>query len=426
MQTVISQELLAKANAARAAARRMAYLPTKVKNEALARIAEVLLDKSREILEANTKDIDAARAEGMDEAMLDRLRLDQGRLQGMAAGVKAVVALPDPVGEISEMRTLPSGIAVGRRRVPLGIVGFIYEARPNVTVDAAALSIKSGNAIILKGGSEALNSNSVLARVISDTATSVGLPQGVIQFIESRERAVVGEMLKMRGLIDVIIPRGGQGLIDFVLANSLVPVLAAGGAVCHVFVDQSADLYKAVPVIINAKTQRPTVCNALDTLLVHQAVADKLLPRLVAELGKLGVELRLCSRSSQILKSAGITSGWTNAQDSDFGKEFLALILAVKTVSSLDDALDHIFQHSTGHTESILTENYTNAQRFLTEVDSGVVMVNASTRFNDGGEFGLGAEIGISTGRLHARGPMVLAELTTQKWVVMGSGQIRG
>jgi len=420
MQSAIA-ELEKKGTAAKAASRKLARLSTEVKNKALINIAQSLTSREREILEANKLDCDEARASGMDDAMLDRLILTSSRLQGMAQDAGTVAALPDPVGESFDARVLPNGLHIERRRVPLGVIGIIYESRPNVTVDISTLCLKSGNAVILRGGKEALRSNAALVRVIKDAIKEAGVPEDAVQFIESTERALVNEMLKMKDVIDLIIPRGGEGLVRVVTENAVMPVLASGVGVCHTYVDQSADLDKAVAIAYNAKVQRPTVCNALDCLLVHSDVAGRFLPMVAGEWAKAGVEMHCDQKSLKILSSFNPVP----ASDSDWGKEFLALIAAVKVVDSLDEAVEHIARYGSGHSEAIVTEDYSAAMRFLDEVDSACVYVNASTRFTDGGQFGLGAEVGISTQKFHARGPMGLKELTTYKWVIMGSGQVR-
>jgi len=423
MQKAIA-ELEKKGTAAKAASRKLARLSTEVKNKALLSIAQSLTSREGEILEANKLDCDEARASGMDEAMLDRLLLTSARLQGMAQDAGTVAALPDPVGEGFDARVLPNGLHIERRRVPLGVIGIIYESRPNVTVDISTLCLKSGNAVILRGGKEALRSNAALVRVIKDAIKEAGVPEDAVQFIESTERALVGEMLKMKDVIDLIIPRGGEGLVRVVTENALMPVLASGVGVCHTYVDQSADLDKAVAIAYNAKVQRPTVCNALDCLLVHSGVARHFLPMVAGEWAKAGVEMHCDQRALKVLKPiSGLKLA--PASKGDWGKEFLALIAAVKVVDSLDAAVEHITRYGSGHSEAIVTEDYSAAMRFLDEVDSACVYVNASTRFTDGGQFGLGAEVGISTQKFHARGPMGLKELTTYKWVIMGSGQVR-
>ena len=423
MQSAIA-ELEKKGKAAKAASRKLAHLSTEVKNRALNNIAQSLTSREGEILEANKLDCDEARASGMDDAMLDRLLLTSARLQGMAQDAGSVAALPDPVGESFDARVLPNGLHIERRRVPLGVIGIIYESRPNVTVDISTLCLKSGNAVILRGGKESLRSNAALVRVIKDAIKEAGVPEDAVQFIESTERALVNEMLKMKDVIDLIIPRGGEGLVRVVTENAVMPVLASGVGVCHTYVDKSADLDKAVAIAYNAKVQRPTVCNALDCLLVHSEVAQRFLPMVAGEWAKAGVEMHCDQRALKIL-SPSSKYKVAPASDGDWGKEFLALIAAVKVVDSLDEAVEHIARYGSGHSEAIVTEDYSAAMRFLDEVDSACVYVNASTRFTDGGQFGLGAEVGISTQKFHARGPMGLKELTTYKWVIMGSGQVR-
>jgi glutamate-5-semialdehyde dehydrogenase len=415
------EELEAKGKAAKVASRKVAHLPTELKNNALLKIAESLISREQEILEANRADYDAAKASGMDEAMLDRLMLDSSRLQGIASDVRTVASLPDPIGEAFDTRILPNGMRIERRRVPMGVIGAIYESRPNVTVDISSLCLKSGNVVILRGGKESIHSNSALARIIKDAIQQAGVPQDAVQFIESTGRELVGHMLKMKDVIDLIIPRGGEGLVGFVTENAAMPVLASGVGICHTYVDDTADLDEAVAIAYNAKVQRPTVCNALDCLLVHNAVAERYLPMIAKEWAKAGVEMHCDERASQILSSFHPVP----ATDADWGKEFLSLVAAVKVVDSIDEALEHIERYSSGHSEAIITEDYTAAMRFLEEVDASCVYVNASTRFTDGGQFGLGAEVGISTNKFHARGPMGLKELTTYKWVIMGSGQVR-
>jgi glutamate-5-semialdehyde dehydrogenase len=360
----------------------------------------------------------------MGEAMLDRLMLSPGRLEGMSQDVKTVASLPDPVGEIIEMRTLPNGLQIGKKRVPLGVIGAIYESRPNVTIDISSLCLKSGNAVILRGGSEAINSNIALAKVAQQACLDAGVPQGAVQFVESTERALVNHMLQMKGVIDLIIPRGGTGLIKLVSESATMPVVTGGIGVCHTYVDKSADLDKAVAIVYNAKVQRPTVCNALDCLLIHNQVAQTYLPPIAKELAKAGVEMHCDERAMAILKPIS-SLNLIAATDKDWGKEYLSLRAAIKVVDSLDEALEHIWEYGSGHSEAIVAEDYSAAMRFLNEVDAACVYANASTRFTDGGQFGLGAEIGISTQKFHARGPMSLKELTSYKWVIFGSGQVR-
>jgi len=422
--TPAKAELEEKAQAAKAASRRMAYLSAAVKNKALHNISTDLLAKQKEILAANQLDYKEAQASGMNAAMLDRLMLDSKRLQAIASDVLAVAALPDPVGEVFEMRTLPNGLQLGKKRVPLGVIGAIYESRPNVTIDISALCLKSGNAIILRGGREAVHSNSALAKVVQDAATRAGVPDGAVQFIENTDRKLVDDMLQMRQYIDLIIPRGGAGLIKLVRDNAAMPVVAGGIGVCHTYVDKSADIDRAVAIVFNAKVQRPTVCNALDTVLVHADIAPKYLPLMAAELAKAGVEMHCDKRAMAILKSRPSLK-LAPATDEDWGKEFLSLVAAVKVVASLDEALEHIEHYGSGHSEAILTEDYSAAMRFLNEVDAACVYANASTRFTDGGQFGLGAEVGISTQKFHARGPLGVRELTSYKWIIFGSGQVR-
>jgi len=418
------EELESKAKAAKAASRRMAYLPTEVKNKALNYIADDLLAKKNEVLSANEIDYKEAQDSGMSAAMLDRLLLTAERLQSMAQDVLAVAALPDPVGEVFEMRTLPNSLLIGKKRVPLGVIGAIYESRPNVTIDISSLCLKSGNAIILRGGKESIHSNSALAKVVQEAATKAGVPDGAVQFIENTDRALVNHMLKMGAYIDLVVPRGGAGLIRFVKENATMPVVAGGIGVCHTYVDKSADIAKAVAIAFNAKVQRPTVCNALDSLLVHAEIAEAYLPRIAAELSQAGVEMHCDERAFSILKPLSPLK-LVPAMEEDWGKEFLSLVIAIKVVPSLDEALKHIERYGSGHSEAIVTEDYAAAMRFLNEVDAACVYVNASTRFTDGGQFGLGAEVGISTQKMHARGPLGLRELTSYKWLIFGSGQVR-
>jgi glutamate-5-semialdehyde dehydrogenase len=424
--TTIASELQAKGRAARQAARRLPGLSTEVKNRALHGIAEALLARQEEILAANAEDHAAAKASGISASVLDRLLLNPDRLAAVAEGVRTVAALPDPVGEMIDMRTLPNGLVVGRRRVPLGVIAAIYESRPNVTVDIASLCLKSGNACILRGGKEVIRSNTVLARVLQEAAAAAGVPEGAIQLIENTDRALVGEMLKMRDVIDLVVPRGSAELINFVAENARMPVLIGGVGVCHTYVDRAADLDKGVRVVHNAKCRRYSICNALDTLLVHADIAAAFLPAIARLWAEAGVEMRCDQRSLAILQAAEVASlSLKPAQADDFGKEFLAPIASVRVVDSLDEALDHIYEHGTGHSDAIITEDYSAAMRFLDEVDTAVVYVNASTQFTDGAQFGLGAEIIDSTQKTIARGPVALREITTYKWIVLGSGQTR-
>ncbi|MCD6599053.1 MAG: glutamate-5-semialdehyde dehydrogenase [Dehalococcoidia bacterium] len=418
------RELEKKGQEARAVSRKLAFLPTETKNRALIGIAEAITAREDEILNANKIDYERAKTSGMNEAMLDRLLLSSSRLGAIAHDVKTVAALPDPVGEILEMRTLPNGLQIGKKRTPLGVVGAIYESRPNVTIDISSLCLKSGNAVILRGGREALNSNSALASVAQQACLDAGVPQGAIKFIQSTERTLVNHMLRMKGVIDLIIPRGGSGLIKLVSENATMPVVTGGIGVCHTYIDESADLTKAVAIAYNAKVQRPTVCNALDCILVHRKVAQAYLPAIAKEWAKAGVEMHCDERAIAILKAIPSLK-LVPAVEGDWGKEYLSLKAAIKVVDSLDEALEHIERHSSGHSEAILTEDYSSAMRFLNEVDAACVYANASTRFTDGSQFGLGAEIGISTQKFHARGPMALKELTSYKWIIFGSGQVR-
>jgi len=417
-------ELREKVEAARGASRRMAYLPTDIKNQALHNVSRDLISRQDEILTANGMDYKEAEASGMNAAMLDRLMLDSSRLEAMAQDVLAVAALPDPVGEVFDMRTLPNGLQVGRKRVPLGVIGTIYESRPNVTIDISVLCLKSGNAIILRGGKEAIRSNSALARVVQEACREAGVPDGAVQFIDNTDRGLVNHMLKMRDLIDLLVPRGGADLIRFVSETATMPVVAGGIGVCHTYVDKSADVAKAVAIAVNAKVQRPTVCNALDSLLVHAGVAKKFLPLVASEWAKDRVEMHCDKRALSLLKT-DTSLKLVPATEADWGQEFLSLVAAVKVVDSLDEALEHIRRYGSGHSEAIVTEDYQSAMRFLNEVDAACVYANASTRFTDGGQFGLGAEVGISTQKMHARGPLGLKELTSYKWIIFGSGQIR-
>jgi glutamate-5-semialdehyde dehydrogenase len=417
-------ELEEKGKFAKAASRKLAFLSTEIKNSALVNIAEAIIEKQDEILAANKIDYDEAKASGMGEAMLDRLMLSPSRLEGIAQDTKTVAALPDPVGEVLETRTLPNGLQISKRRVPLGVIGAIYESRPNVTIDISSLCLKSGNAVILRGGKETINSNKVLAKVAREACNQAGVPRGTIQLIESTERTLVNQMLKMKGTIDLMIPRGGAGLIRLVSENASMPVLTGGIGVCHTYVDKSADLEKAVAIAYNAKVQRPTVCNALDCILVHNQIAQAYLPAIAREWAKAGVEMHCDERAMAILKP--ITSlKLTPATDEDWGKEYLSLKAAIKVVESLDEALEHIEEYGSGHSEAIVTEDKSGATRFLNEVDAACVYANASTRFTDGSQFGMGAEIGISTQKFHARGPMALKELTSYKWIIEGNGQVR-
>jgi len=404
---------------AKDAARRLGTLSRAVKDQAILRVAELLKERQAHIQAENARDVDAARKQDYPAAFIDRLTLTDKVMAAMVQGLQEVAALPDPVGAVTGMWVRPNGLLVGRKRIPLGVIGFISESRPNVTVDAAALCLKSGNAVILKGGKEALHSNLALAGLMQEALSEAQIPAAAIQVIPSVAREATLELLKQDELVDLIIPRGGEGLIRFVAEHSRIPVLKHYKGVCHIFVDEGADLDMAETVCFNAKVQRPGVCNAMETMLVHAAAAKEFLPGMFARFREAGVELRGCPRTREIDPKV------LPAKEEDWGYEFLDLILAVKVVPDLDSALEHIAKYSSNHTEAIITRDYGRAQRFLKEVDSSVVLVNASTRFNDGGELGLGAEIGINTSKLHAFGPMGLEELTTTKFIVYGSGQIR-
>ena len=422
--TTTVDELVEKGKAARAASRMLAKLPSEVKDRALLNVADALLASQDDVLEANEKDYGAAKADGLSDVLLDRLLLTRQRLEGMAKDVRRIAALPDPVGEMFDMRTLPNGLIAGKKRVPLGVIGSIYESRPNVTVDISALCLKSGNSCVLRGGRESIHSNLALVQLIRGAIERAGVPGEALQFVDNTDRALVEPMLKMSEYINLLVPRGGQELIRFVAETATMPVVTGGIGVCHTYVDSSADLDKAVNIAYNAKVQRPTVCNALDSLIVHSGLATRYLPRIAQEWARAGVEIHCDSRAMSILApNQGLNV--VPASEDDWGKEFLSLVAAVKVVDSLDEALAHIEKYGSGHSEAILTEDYSAATRFLDEVDAAAVYVNASTRFTDGAEFGLGAEVGISTQKYHARGPMGLREITSYKWIVMGSGQVR-
>ena len=404
---------------ARKASRRLARAETATKNHALLAVAADIDERRGALMEANRLDLEAGAAKGLAVALLDRLELNAGRIDAMIEGLRQIAALADPVGAITDLNYRPSGIQVGRMRVPLGVVGIIYESRPNVTADAAALCLKSGNATVLRGGSEAFHSNQAIAGCIHRGLESAGLPADAVQVVATKDRAAVGAMIAMPEFVDVIIPRGGKGLIERISREARVPVIKHLDGICHVYIDDKADLDKAFAVAMNAKTQRYGTCNTMETLLVAEAAADAVLPRLGAALLEKGVELRGCPRTLEIL------SGAIPASDGDWDTEYLAPILSVRVVADMDAAIDHIARHGSQHTDAIITEDYTRARRFLREVDSSSVMVNASTRFADGFEYGLGAEIGISTDKFHARGPVGLEGLTSVKFVVLGNGEVR-
>jgi glutamate-5-semialdehyde dehydrogenase len=415
----IKNYITTKAKSAKLASRTLATCSTNIKNKALLNMAQALMSNVESILSANQRDIENAKKDGRNKAFIDRLSLDANRIKSMADGLIEVAALPDPIGEGIKTWKTEDELNIGKIKVPLGTIGIIYEARPNVTVDAAALCIKSGNSVILKGGSDAINSNLEIYNTIYKAAVSSGLPEGCIEFLDNTDREVVNLLMKLNDYVDVLIPRGGASLIKSVVMNSTVPVIETGVGNCHVYVDSDGDTKMAEDIVVNAKTQRPAVCNAMETLLVHKDIAEKLLPHLGETLKNLGVEIRGCQETQKFIPNISL------ATEEDYETEFLDLILAVKVVDSLDDAMDHIYKYSSKHSEAIITNNYVNSQRFLNEVDAAAVYVNASTRFTDGSKFGFGAEIGISTQKLHARGPMGLNELTTIKYVVYGNGQIR-
>lgn len=404
---------------AREASRLMARATTAQKNQALRAIASALETSRQDILEANAKDVAAARSNGLDSAMIDRLELNASRIQSMIEGLQQVIALPDPVGEISALNYRPSGIQVGRMRVPLGVIGIIYESRPNVTIDAASLCLKAGNATILRGGSESLHSNQAIAQAVHQGLELAGLPKTAVQVIETTDREAVGQLISMPEYVDVIVPRGGKSLIERISRDAKVSVIKHLDGICHVYIDDKADLQKAFDIAFNAKTHRYGVCNAMETLVVAEPVAKQILPRLAEAYRQKGVELRGCKKTQMILANI------KEATEEDWRTEYLAPVLSIKLVSGLDEAIAFINHYSSKHTEAIVTEDYSRARRFLAEIDSSSVMVNASTRFADGFEYGLGAEIGISTDKIHARGPVGLEGLTSQKWIVLGDGHIR-
>lgn len=416
-KTIESIETIAKE--AKQASRVLATCSTEIKNQALNKMASGIESSSVEIIAANDLDMEAGRKNGLTSAMLDRLKIDEKGIASMAEGIRQISRLPDPVGEISQITRRPNGLEVGKMQVPIGVIGIIYESRPNVTADAAALCLKSGNGVILRGGSEAFNSNQIIASVLSEAAAGEGIPNGAIGFVPVTDRDAVLALLKMDKYIDLIIPRGGYELIRFVSENSVIPVIKHDAGLCHVYVDSAADIDMATAITLNAKVQRPSVCNALETLLVHDKVAARFLPDVVKKLIEAGVEVRGCE------KTVAIAPGVKPATEDDWSAEYLDLILAIKVVENYDEAVGHIDTYGSQHTDVIVTGSYKTARKFLAEVDSSAVMVNASTRFNDGGQFGLGAEMGISTQKLHCRGPMGLVELTSKKYIVMGDGHIR-
>ena len=409
---------------AKTVSRRLASSSGGRRNLAIQKIATALIDSEQKIMSENSKDISNGRNKGLSEAMLDRLIITKESIHGMSSDALKVANLDDPVGEMIEMKTMENGLQVGRKRVPLGVIGVIYESRPNVTVDISVLCLKSGNAVILRGGSEAFYSNQILAKVIRDAVSKADLPKDSIQIVQSTDRKLVSEMLKLDQYIDLMIPRGGQDLVNMVASESKMPSITGGVGVCHTYVDNEASLDMAVEVVNNAKVQRPSVCNALDTVLVHSSLAPDYLPRMAEAFAVAGVELRCDTRALSILGPREDIKV-VPAKDEDWDTEHLSLIAGVKIVDSVEEAINHIENHGTGHSDAIITENYSTADKFVREVDSSAVMVNASTRFNDGGQFGLGAEVAISTNKMHARGPMGLKEITSYKWVVLGTGHIR-
>ena len=422
IQTV--QNLHALGQAAQKAARKLARLPTEDKNAVLMNLVDLLRSDQEDVLEANRADYEEAESEGLEESLLDRLLLTSDRLNGTADEIQRVAELPDPIGEVIETSSLPNGLTTSRRRVPLGVVGSIYESRPNVTIDIFGLCLKSGNACILRGGKETIRSNTALVTVLRKALTKAGVTTDVVQFVDNPDRVLVDAMLKMDGYIDLLVPRGGASLVKFVAENATMPAVTGGIGVCHTYVDRSADLEMAAEIVHNAKVRRPSICNALDTLLIHSEVAVNGLPIIAKALSASGVELRCDDRALTILGPHSSEVA-IPANEDDWGREFLSLTAAVKVVDSFNDALEHIETYGSGHSEAIVTEDKSAATRFLDEVDAAAVYVNASTQFTDGGQFGLGAEVGISTQKFHARGPMGLKELTSYKWVVVGKGQVR-
>ncbi len=412
-------ELTAKGKSAQQAGRKLAALATSIKNQALISMAEALVQETPSILIANAIDVEKGREKGLSEPLLDRLTLTESRIEAMAEGLRQIAALPDPIGEVLSTSEQPNGLIIKKVRVPLGVIGIIYESRPNVTVDATGLCLKAGNAVILRGGSEAIHSNIAIMKVIAKAAYQAGIPVGALELIETTDRQAVNAMLKLNQYLDVIIPRGGAGLIKTVVENSTVPVIETGTGICHTFIDESADLEMAQGIAFNAKVSRPGVCNSMETLLVHQKVAQEFLPGMLTKFQQAGVELRGCPETMKYHSAVKLAS------EEDWATEYLDFILSVKVVANLEDAIEHINQYSTRHSEAIITNNVEHGAQFQQEVDAAAVYVNASTRFTDGFEFGFGAEIGISTQKLHARGPMGLVELTSIKYLIAGNGQIR-
>ena len=406
---------------AKEASKKLLTLDTRIKNKALVMIAEELINKKEEIKEANRIDLENGKKEGLSFALLDRLELTDKRIEAMSQGLMEIAAFTDPIGEILSGWKHKNGMTIEKKRVPLGVLGIIYESRPNVTVDSAGLAIKSSNAVILRGSANAINSNIYLSRLFNETGVKAGLPENSVQLIENTDRALVNEMVKMNKYIDVLIPRGGKGLKKFIIENATIPVIETGAGVCHIFIDESAKMDNVLPIVKNAKTQRPSTCNSIETVLVHKNIADGILPELTDMLIKSGVELRYSKEALHIVNRSDVKP----ANEEDFGAEYLDMIMSLKLVENVDEAIEYINNHSTQHSDSIITESIDNAEKFLNEVDSAAVYLNASTRFSDGGEFGYGGEIGISTQKLHARGPMGVRELTTTKYIIRGNGQIR-
>ena len=406
---------------AKEASKKLLTLDTGTKNRALVMIAEELINKKEEIKEANRIDLENGKKEGLSFALLDRLELTDKRIEAMSQGLIEIAAFTDPIGEILTGWKHKNGMTIEKKRVPLGVLGIIYESRPNVTIDSAGLAIKSSNAVILRGSANAINSNIYLSRLFNETGVKAGLPENSVQLIENADRALVNEMVKMNKYIDVLIPRGGKGLKKFIIENATIPVIETGAGVCHIFIDESAKMDNVLPIVKNAKIQRPSTCNSIETILVHKNIADGILPELTDMLIKSGVELRYSKEALHIVNRSDVKP----ANEEDFGAEYLDMIMSLKLVENVDEAIEYINNHSTQHSDSIITESIDNAEKFLNEVDSAAVYLNASTRFSDGGEFGYGGEIGISTQKLHARGPMGVRELTTTKYIIRGNGQIR-
>ena len=418
---MISEYIEEMGKKAKEASKKLLTLDTGTKNRALVMIAEELINKKEEIKEANRIDLENGKKEGLSFALLDRLELTDKRIEAMSQGLMEIAAFTDPIGEILTGWKHKNGMTIEKKRVPLGVLGIIYESRPNVTIDSAGLAIKSSNAVILRGSANAINSNIYLSRLFNETGVKAGLPENSVQLIENTDRALVNEMVKMNKYIDVLIPRGGKGLKKFIIENATIPVIETGAGVCHIFIDESAKMDNVLPIVKNAKTQRPSTCNSIETVLVHKNIADGILPELTDMLIKSGVELRYSKEALHIVNRSDVKP----ANEEDFGAEYLDMIMSLKLVENVDEAIEYINNHSTQHSDSIITESIDNAEKFLNEVDSAAVYLNASTRFSDGGEFGYGGEIGISTQKLHARGPMGVRELTTTKYIIRGNGQIR-